>query len=70
MPNSGLLILIDFSENTSAHQKAGAGKNCNVRLRSIITEGEESNRTFIDMLETEQSSSLENSECVCHDLWM
>lgn len=42
-------ILINFSGNMSAHQKVGAGKSCNMRLRSIITEGQESNGRFIDV---------------------
>lgn len=56
---SGLWILIDFSGNMSAHQQVGAGKTCNVRLRSIITEGQKSNGRYIDALETEQDSTLE-----------
>lgn len=48
----------------SAHQKVGAGKSCNMRLRPVITEGQESNGRFIDMLETEQDGSLEKYVCV------
>lgn len=52
MSISGLQILIDFRGNMSAHQKVGAGKSYNMRLRSIITEGQESNGRFIDMFKT------------------
>lgn len=35
-----------------------------MRLRSVITEVQESNGIFIDMLKTEQDSSWENYVCV------